>query len=333
MEYKALTTEQRELDVRTLALSFGVLSQVRVARQNIDEVYRRFELDDRVYKSYKEHLENVRARFGKGGEVARLDIDRLELETVETEIIRIQALGNCYMAYFRLLNTLGMRPTSFENTNKQFAAIKLALDNELPMCLGMHYVRDDGTIVFNGIDFENSLSGNERGILDEFSENGFRMKKLPPPLTFPIDEKLLRAKVEARVKDSIKTFLAADSERETIVPTGEVKADGSIVFNGVEFKGEPTMSDSERAALERLDRAPAAAPVTAPAPREIDREELKQNVSSRVRQNLKKYEQTVSSESRSGAKKDGPVTFNGVEVNSEASMSGDERAALEKIGK
>ena len=255
MEYKALTTEQRELDVRTLALSFGVLSQVRVARQNIDEVYRRFELDDRVYKSYKEHLENIRARFGKGGEVTRLDLDRLELETVETEIIRIQALGNCYMAYFRLLNTLGMRPTSFENTNKQFAAIKLALDNELPMCLGMHYVRDDGTIVFNGIDFENSLSGNERGILDEFSDNGFRMKKLPPPLTFPIDEKLLRAKVEARVKDSIKTFLSADSERETIVPTGEVKADGSIVFNGVEFKGEPTMSDSERAALERLDRA------------------------------------------------------------------------------
>ena len=92
----------------TLALSIGVMAQVRIAHANILEVKERYDLDNRTYEAYKKHLKIASQNFSSGGALSRLEVDRYELETAETFINRIISMSSCYVAYYRLLNTLGV---------------------------------------------------------------------------------------------------------------------------------------------------------------------------------------------------------------------------------
>jgi len=106
--YRALNSEVDEIAMRTLALSIGVMAQVRIAHANILEVKERYELDERTYQAYKKHLKIASQTFASGGALSKLELDRYELETAETFINRIISMSSCYVAYYRLLNTLGV---------------------------------------------------------------------------------------------------------------------------------------------------------------------------------------------------------------------------------
>lgn len=108
-KYRAINSEVDEIALRTLAMSIGVMSQVRIAHANVLEVKERFELDDKVWQAYQDHLKVAQQNFGSGGALSKLELDRMELETAETQIDRTLALGNYYMAYYRLLNTVGIQ--------------------------------------------------------------------------------------------------------------------------------------------------------------------------------------------------------------------------------
>jgi outer membrane protein len=106
--YRALNSEVDEIAMRTLALSIGVMAQVRIAHANILEAKERYELDDKAYQAYKKHLKVASQTFASGGALSKLELDRYELETAETFINRLISMSSCYVAYYRLLNTLGV---------------------------------------------------------------------------------------------------------------------------------------------------------------------------------------------------------------------------------
>lgn len=107
-QYRALDKEADSIDVKTMAMTVGVLAQVRIAHANMMEVKDRYELDQKVYDAYNQHLEYAKSNAGVMGRISPLEIARLELETAETAIDRTQSLGNYYLAYYRLLNTIGV---------------------------------------------------------------------------------------------------------------------------------------------------------------------------------------------------------------------------------
>jgi len=107
-QYRSLDKEIDSVDVKTLAMTVGVLAQVRIAHANMMEVKDRFELDQKVYDAYRQHLEYAKSNASVIGKISPLEITKLELETAETAIDRTQSLGNYYLAYYRLLNTIGV---------------------------------------------------------------------------------------------------------------------------------------------------------------------------------------------------------------------------------
>lgn len=101
-------SEVEELDARVLALSIGVISQVNIAYANIKEVQERYNLDNEYYQAYLRHLDAAHKAYSSGGNESQLDLARYELETTDTRIARTIALGNYYLAYYQLLNTVGV---------------------------------------------------------------------------------------------------------------------------------------------------------------------------------------------------------------------------------
>ena len=255
VEYKALKSEQKELEIRSLALSFGVVGQVRVAYRNIDEVYRRFLLDDRFCKNYMQELAVARNNYNAGGDVKKIDLDRLELEAVENRIYRTVALSNCYLAYFRLLNSVGVEPRSINEAHQLFAQLKIKIARELPYCLGQHYVRDDGTIVYNGIDFETYFAEGQRNEVDELALTGFK-KPVPPPAVPRPKLKVVTyggatwvEQVWGGMEDSLSKVVVSAPKKDAA--RGFVRPDGVTVYNGVEVKAG-LMSEEERGKLDKL---------------------------------------------------------------------------------
>jgi outer membrane protein TolC len=125
-KYRALDSEADEIAMRTLALSIGVMSQVRIAHANVLEVKERFELDDKVYNAYLAHLKIAGQNYQSGGALPRLELDRLKLETAETQINRTISLGNYYVAYYRLLNTIGINSLNEKTIARVVEEIKLS---------------------------------------------------------------------------------------------------------------------------------------------------------------------------------------------------------------
>ena len=117
-EYAATHAQVDEISMRTLALSIGIMAQVRVAHANIQEVKQRYDLDNRTYLAYKEYLLTAAESYKSGSSLSKLELDRLELETAETYINRLISISNYYVAYYRLLNTIGIKDLTPENVER-----------------------------------------------------------------------------------------------------------------------------------------------------------------------------------------------------------------------
>ena len=172
IRYKALNSEVDEISMRTLALSIGIMAQVRIAHANILEVKERFELDDRTYKAYKKHLKVASEAFASGGALSKLELDRYELETAETFINRLISMSSCYVAYYRLLNTLGVNsldPATIEIVMREIKRseakekAKLAASQKTVKT----YVKISKELTYNGVKLgENTASVEMRSKYD-----------------------------------------------------------------------------------------------------------------------------------------------------------------------
>ena len=117
-KYRALSEEVDEFEMQTLSQTIGVMAQVRISYAEMLESRERYELDEKVYGIYAQHLEIAQENFNAGGALSQLEIDRLRLETVETQIQRIQSLSTYYVAYYRLMNAVGIDSMDSETIKK-----------------------------------------------------------------------------------------------------------------------------------------------------------------------------------------------------------------------
>ena len=113
-QYFALDAETDQIQAQTVALSVGIIAQVRIAHANLIEVKDRYELAEDLYEVYKKHEDVAEIHANSAGDLSKIDLSRVKIESAQRAIERTQALGNYYLAYFRLLNAVGLE--SFDKT-------------------------------------------------------------------------------------------------------------------------------------------------------------------------------------------------------------------------
>ncbi len=111
-EYQSDKLEGEKIDMETLALSIGVIAEVRIAHANLQEVKNRFKIADDIHNTQKEYLSTAIEHGDNGGSVKPLMVRRVRMETAESAIQRTTSLANYYLNMYRLLNAVGKR--SFE---------------------------------------------------------------------------------------------------------------------------------------------------------------------------------------------------------------------------
>ncbi len=106
--YQAYSAQVDTEEARTYSQAITVMAQVRIAYANLMAVKERFNIDTRVSDAYKKNLEKAEGSAKLSGELSQLELAHMRLAAAETEIERCQSLGNYYVAYFRILNAIGL---------------------------------------------------------------------------------------------------------------------------------------------------------------------------------------------------------------------------------
>ena len=132
--YVARTSMVEAEAQRTYSIGIGIMAQVRISHCNLRSVNERFAIDNRVYETYKKNLSWAVANRRIAGDMSRLELDRMRLETAEKEIERIISLGNVYVANFQMLNTLGVSKIDSDSVDVlkgELSAARLRAEGEL----------------------------------------------------------------------------------------------------------------------------------------------------------------------------------------------------------
>lgn len=111
-EYKAEAQQTEQLQAKALALSIGILTEVRIAHANLAEVKERYQISDNLYQTQLKYLETARQNQGGTAGITPLAVQRIEMETVEAATHRALALSSYYMAWYQLMNALGRESLS-----------------------------------------------------------------------------------------------------------------------------------------------------------------------------------------------------------------------------
>ncbi len=126
--YQAYSAQVDAEEMRTYAQAIGIMAQVRMAHANMIATRERLKLDDNALKIYKENLEWAKANKNITGELSQLELDHIELSTTEVQIERFLTMGNYYISYYRLMNTLGiedLHKKSIEGLEKELSDAKV----------------------------------------------------------------------------------------------------------------------------------------------------------------------------------------------------------------
>ncbi len=107
--YRAYSTQVETEEMRSYAQAVAVMAQVRIAYGNLISARERYDLDRKVYTAYDEHLQAALKNRAIGGALSQLEIDHIRLATTQTSIDSLISLGEYYVAYYRLLNVMGLR--------------------------------------------------------------------------------------------------------------------------------------------------------------------------------------------------------------------------------
>ena len=132
--YQAYSAQVDAEEARTCAQAIAVMAQVRIAHANLLATRERLDIDTKVNNAYRKNLEKAEASGKISGELSQLELAHMRLATAETEIERYLSLGNYYVAYFRILNTLGienLHAATVEELEKQLAAERERAAEEL----------------------------------------------------------------------------------------------------------------------------------------------------------------------------------------------------------
>ncbi len=108
-EYRGDKLEQEKTELQSVALSIGILAEVRIAHANLQEVKRRYEISNQIYLTQKEYQSTTEQHEKDGGSINPLQSRRAKMETADAAIGRTTSLANYYLAYHRLLNAIGKR--------------------------------------------------------------------------------------------------------------------------------------------------------------------------------------------------------------------------------
>ncbi|UDQ97278.1 TolC family protein [Lentisphaerota bacterium WC36G] len=122
--YRSQEIQVEEMEQRILALSLGIMAQVRIAHANIEEVKERFELNNRQYLNFNEQAIKSRKLFDKGGNLSRLTLDRLELEAAEAYVDKVISQSNYLVSCYQLLNAMGIERTNLTDIDTVIKKIK-----------------------------------------------------------------------------------------------------------------------------------------------------------------------------------------------------------------
>ncbi|MBR7105071.1 MAG: TolC family protein [Lentisphaeria bacterium] len=95
-------------EAKAYSMGIGIMAQVRMSHFNLLSVKERYAIDSRVYNTYSKNLKWAMANRKVTGGLSRLELDHMRLETAEKEIERIVSLSNIYVAYFQMLNAIGV---------------------------------------------------------------------------------------------------------------------------------------------------------------------------------------------------------------------------------
>ena len=111
----AAYTRQVEADtMRRYAQSVAVMAQVRLGHANLLAAQELYNKDKKISSDYKNYFDNASRMLKSGsGKLTGMDVDYMQLETVKAEIDAVLSLGNCYVAYYRLLNAMGIDNADF----------------------------------------------------------------------------------------------------------------------------------------------------------------------------------------------------------------------------
>ena len=106
--YQAYSAQVDAEEARTYAQAIAIMAQVRIAHANMISMKERLAIDTKVNNAYRKNLEKAIASGKISGELSQLDLAHMRLVTAETDIEKYLSLGNYYVSYFRVLNTLGI---------------------------------------------------------------------------------------------------------------------------------------------------------------------------------------------------------------------------------
>lgn len=132
--YKAYSAQVDAEEYRSYAQAIAVMAQVRMVHSNLMATKERYEIDNRVYEAYRKNLEKAEGSKKISSELSQLELDHMKLATAETEIEKYLSLGNYYVSYFRVLNTLGienLHNATVEKLKKTLEEERLRAANEL----------------------------------------------------------------------------------------------------------------------------------------------------------------------------------------------------------
>ena len=123
--YMAYSEQVDAEEARSFAQAIGVMAQVRIAHANWIATRERFQIDDKVYTAYNKNLKWAEANKVTG-DLSKLELDHIRLSTAETEIERLLTLGNYYVSYYRILNSMGVRHLDTKSLDQLRAELEYA---------------------------------------------------------------------------------------------------------------------------------------------------------------------------------------------------------------
>lgn len=132
--YAAYDSQAEAEEAKAYSIGVGIMAQVRISHFNLVSVRERFAIDDRVFKTYDRNLKWAVTNRRVTGELSKLELDHMRLETAEKEIERIVSLGNVYVAYFQMLNSLGVSKIDSDSVDmlkRELDAARLRAESEL----------------------------------------------------------------------------------------------------------------------------------------------------------------------------------------------------------
>jgi outer membrane protein TolC len=132
------------------SIAIGIMAQVRISHYNLLAVKERFEIDKRVYDTYKKQLAWATASKKISGDLSKLELDCMKLETTAKQIDWFISLCNVYIAHYQMLNTLGVSKIDTDSVD--------VIKNELATAR----FRAEAELVRAEVKYNNRISGADK---------------------------------------------------------------------------------------------------------------------------------------------------------------------------